>query len=212
MKERNNIKISLIIPVFNIEKYVYKCLCSVVEQTKMPDEVIIIDDCSQDKTSIICDEFSKKYSFIKTIHLTQNGGVSKARNVGIEVSNGKYLLFIDGDDILSKYYVEKILDNIEKFKADLLIGNYTTAENYLDQFENCCIKNNINNIELVNLSDSVTTMYPMLNDNFEEIASAVKINGSTQNITYSADSKYTSSMILSGIKAALDKAVVTDSK
>ena len=74
MKERNNIKISLIIPVFNIEKYVYKCLCSVVEQTKMPDEVIIIDDCSQDKTSIICDESSKKYSFIKTIHLTQNGG------------------------------------------------------------------------------------------------------------------------------------------
>ena len=75
------------------------------------------------------------------------GGVSKARNVGIEVSNGKYLLFIDGDDILSKYYVEKILDNIEKFKADLLIGNYTTAENYLDQFENCCIKNNINNMK-----------------------------------------------------------------
>ena len=73
-------------------------------------------------------------------------------------------------------------------------------------------KNNINNIELVNLSDSVTTMYPMLNDNFEEIASAVKINGSTQNITYSADSKYTSSMILSGIKAALDKAVVTGAK
>ena len=72
--------------------------------------------------------------------------------------------------------------------------------------------NNINNIELVNLSDSVTTMYPMLNDNFEEIASAVKINGSTQNITYSADSKYTSSMILSGIKAALDKAVVTGAK
>ena len=55
-------------------------------------------------------------------------------------------------------------------------------------------------------------MYPMLNDNFEEIASAVKINGSTQNITYSADSKYTSSMILSGIKAALDKAVVTGAK
>ena len=73
--------------------------------------------------------------------------MSKARNVGIEVSNGKYLLFIDGDDILSKYYVEKILDNIEKFKADLLIGNYTTAENYLDQFENCCIKNNINNMK-----------------------------------------------------------------
>ena len=73
-------------------------------------------------------------------------------------------------------------------------------------------KNNINNIELVNLSDSVTTMYPMLNDNFEEIASAVKINGSTQNITYSADSKYTSSMILSGIKNALDKAVVTGAK
>ena len=69
-----------------------------------------------------------------------------------------------------------------------------------------------NNIELVNLSDSVTTMYPMLNDNFEEIASAVKINGSTQNITYSADSKYTSSMILSGIKTALDKAVVTGAK
>ena len=55
-------------------------------------------------------------------------------------------------------------------------------------------------------------MYPMLNDNFEEIASAVKINGSTQNITYSADSKYTSSMILSGIKTALDKAVVTEAK
>lgn len=65
-----------------------------------------------------------------------------------------YLL--NGDDILSKYYVEKILDNIEKFKADLLIGNYTTAENYLDQFENCCIKNNINNMKAGRISNKVS--------------------------------------------------------
>lgn len=90
---------SVIIPVYNIENYIEECVNSVLTQTYDDYEIIIVDDGSKDSSSLICDRIAEKDSRIRVIHKT-NGGLSSARNAGIESSIGKYLIFIDGDDVL----------------------------------------------------------------------------------------------------------------
>lgn len=109
---KNNIenkKITVIIPVYKVEKYLDKCVESVVSQTYKNLEIILVDDGSPDKCPTICDEWAKKDSRIKVIH-KQNGGLSDARNVGIEQSSGDYIMFLDSDDYLDKTICEKLLN------------------------------------------------------------------------------------------------------
>ena len=89
--------ISVIIPVYNIESYLDSTLKSLLDQTYKDFEVILINDGSVDRSTDICDEYAAKYNFIKVIH-KPNGGVSSARNVGIENAQGKWIFFLDGDD------------------------------------------------------------------------------------------------------------------
>ena len=97
MKE---LDLSIIIPVYNVQNYLKKCINSIINQKITYNyEVILIDDGSEDESGTICDEYSQKYNFIKTIHKT-NEGVSSARNVGLKNSCGRYILFIDSDDTL----------------------------------------------------------------------------------------------------------------
>ena len=100
---KNNI--SIIIPVYNSEKYLSKCLNSVILQTWNNIEIVLVDDGSQDGSSEICDEYAKQDKRIIVIH-KENGGVSSARNRGIEVCTGDYILFVDSDDFLSEDYIE----------------------------------------------------------------------------------------------------------
>ncbi len=125
-------KISMIIPVYNIEKSIKFCLDSVVSQTFLPHEVIIINDGSIDKTGIICDEYEEKYDFIKVFH-QENKGVSFSRNFGINKANGDYLAFVDGDDILSPFYLEELHYVIESHMVDLAICSYTSNLNEIKQ-------------------------------------------------------------------------------
>ena len=90
-------KISVIIPVFNVEKYLNECIHSVLNQTYKNLEIILVDDGSLDNSGKMCDDFAKQDSRIVVIHKT-NGGLSSARNVGIEISTGAYLSFVDSDD------------------------------------------------------------------------------------------------------------------
>ena len=92
-------KISVIIPVYNIEKYVKKCILSVVNQTYSNLEILLVDDGSTDLSGIICDNMSELDDRIKVIH-KKNGGLSDARNVGMENATGEYISFIDGDDYI----------------------------------------------------------------------------------------------------------------
>ena len=89
--------ISLIIPVYNVEKYLKNCVDSVIKQNYEDMEIILVDDGSKDNSPRICDEYSEKYDFINVIH-QKNGGASVARNTGIDAATGKYLMFIDSDD------------------------------------------------------------------------------------------------------------------
>lgn len=111
-------KISVIIPIYKVEKYLDKCLESVVNQTYKNLEIILVDDGSPDNCPKICDSWAEKDSRIKVIH-KKNGGLSDARNVGIENASGKYLMFVDSDDYVSLDICQKLYDNLIKFDADV---------------------------------------------------------------------------------------------
>ncbi|XVG94919.1 glycosyltransferase family 2 protein [Eubacteriales bacterium KG125] len=101
-------KLSVIIPVYNIEKYIERCVESVVAQDYTNIEIILVDDGSKDKSSNICDELSKKYDCVRVIHKS-NGGLSDARNVGINEASGEYIVFIDGDDFIEQNMLSALM-------------------------------------------------------------------------------------------------------
>lgn len=93
--------ISIIIPVYNVEKYLGLCIDSVLKQTFKDYQLILVDDGSTDDSGSICDAYSRRHSFITTIH-KKNGGLASARNTGLEIAEGKYVLFVDSDDYIKK--------------------------------------------------------------------------------------------------------------
>lgn len=104
-------KLSIIVPSYNIEKFLPHCLNSVVSQLNEDVEVIVVDDGSIDSTPSICDEYANKYKNVIAVH-KQNGGLSDARNAGMKIANGDYLCFLDGDDFVSPNVIDKMLDSI----------------------------------------------------------------------------------------------------
>lgn len=115
--------LSIIIPVYNVERYLPICIKSLLDQRQILFELILVDDGSTDKSSVICDVFATQDSRIRTFHI-KNGGVSKARNYGLDQARGEYILFIDSDDFVSKDYLEVIKMAI-KSNTDITIFNYT---------------------------------------------------------------------------------------
>ena len=115
--------ISIIIPAYNVEKYISKCLESIIKQTYSNIEIILVDDGSTDKTSEICDEYEKKDDRIKVIH-TENRGVSEARNKGLENVKGNWITFVDSDDWIEEDFCEVLLKKIKDYDADIALCGY----------------------------------------------------------------------------------------
>lgn len=113
-------ELSIIVPVHNCEKYIEKCINSILNQTFKDFELILVDDGSSDNSGKVCDYFNETDSRIKVIH-QKNMGVSVARNVGLDISNGKYIGFIDGDDYIEKDMYEFLYSNIKKYEAEVAI-------------------------------------------------------------------------------------------
>lgn len=113
-------KVSVIIPVYNVEKYLYRCVESVLQQTYKNMEIILVDDGSKDNSGKLCDELAEKNSGIKVLHKT-NGGLSDARNAGNGIITGEYVLYLDSDDYLSCDCVSKLVQMCEKTCADIAI-------------------------------------------------------------------------------------------
>ena len=125
-------EISVIVPVYKVEKYIHKCIDSILAQTFTDFEVILVDDGSPDSCGEICDEYSKQDMRIQVIH-KQNGGLSDARNVGMRYASGKYVIFIDSDDYIELDMFEYMHNNIQKSDADMATcGIY---EVYSDRIE-----------------------------------------------------------------------------
>ena len=101
-------KVSIIVPVYNAEKSVHRCLDSILDQTYTEFELILVDDGSTDDCGAICDEYAAKDSRVLVIH-KENGGVSSARNAGLDIASGEYIAFIDSDDQVSTQYLEELM-------------------------------------------------------------------------------------------------------
>lgn len=115
--------VSIIIPVYNVEKYLRKCLDSIREQTYQEIEAIVIDDGSPDNSPAICDEYGKKDKRFRVFHI-KNGGVSQARNYGVTKASGEWIMFLDSDDYLNEMAIEKLVSCGEKFGADIVSCAY----------------------------------------------------------------------------------------
>ena len=111
-------RISIIVPVYNVEKYLKKCVDSILGQTFTDFELLLIDDGSTDNSGSICDELAKTDNRIKVIH-KENGGLSDARNIGIEVAKGDFIGFIDSDDYIDEDMYAFLYNNILKYDAEL---------------------------------------------------------------------------------------------
>lgn len=116
--------LSIILPVYNVEKYLDKCLDSLVNQTINNYEIIVVNDGTKDKSQEIIDKYVNKYPNIIRSFIKENGGLSDARNYGIERCKSKYISFVDGDDFLSDDYVETSLNKMEVDDLDILIFSY----------------------------------------------------------------------------------------
>ncbi len=110
--------VSIIIPIYRVEKYLNRCIRSVVNQTHKNLEIILVDDGSPDACPQMCDEWAEKDGRIKVIH-KKNGGLSQARNAGLDVMGGDFVSFLDSDDYLDENYVEILLDRIFEYDADI---------------------------------------------------------------------------------------------
>ena len=112
--------ISVIIPVYGVEKYLSRCLDSIINQTYRDLEIILVDDGSPDNSGKICDEYAAKDSRIKVIH-KENGGLSSARNAGLDVATGEYIGFVDSDDWIEPQTYNMLFSAIEKNNSDIAI-------------------------------------------------------------------------------------------
>lgn len=115
--------ISVIVAFYNQEKYLSKCINSILKQSYSKLQIILVDDGSNDKSCAICDEYSKRDSRIETYHL-KNGGVSKARNFGLSKAKGDFVVFIDGDDCVKKSFVKDMYDSVTQNDDDMVICQY----------------------------------------------------------------------------------------
>lgn len=130
--QKENIKVSVIIPVYNVEKYLNQCVDSVLNQTYQNVEVILVDDGSTDNSPAICEEYAKNDKRVQVIHKV-NGGASTARNVGINVATGEYLMFLDSDDFWDGNTVlEDIFDGVSE--VDVVCFGYKECwdKGYID--------------------------------------------------------------------------------
>lgn len=136
----NSVKVSVVIPVYNVEKYLRECVDSVLKQTYSSYEIILVDDGSTDSSGSICDSYLIKDSRIRVLHKA-NGGLSSARNAGLEIAVGKYVYFLDSDDYITAQTLEKLVETAEKENSDIVFfdavsfadaeDNFKVSQNYI---------------------------------------------------------------------------------
>lgn len=115
-------KISIIVPVYNAEEWLDRCINSILDQNYNSYEVILVDDGSTDSSPLICDRYSSAYTRFRTVHKS-NGGVSSARNAGLDIADGEYVMFVDSDDALLPGALASMMEN--DGGEDLVLGGYT---------------------------------------------------------------------------------------
>lgn len=154
--------ISVVVPVYKVENYVQKCINSILNQSYTNLELILVDDGSPDKSGIICDENAKLDERIKVIH-KENGGLSDARNIGIEAAVGKYITFVDSDDFISPFMIEKLYTNLIEYTADISCCDMGIIKNCDDNINLSC--DNVDLLEFNKIEAIKETLYQRKIDN-----------------------------------------------
>jgi glycosyltransferase involved in cell wall biosynthesis len=125
-----SILVSIIVPIYDVEKYISKCVDSILKQTYKDLEIILVDDGSRDNCPKICDEYASNDNRIQVIH-KKNGGLSDARNAGLNKANGKYVAFIDSDDYIHEQYIELLMDSMLRDNADIAVCGFEKVYSYV---------------------------------------------------------------------------------
>lgn len=159
--------ISIIVPIYNVEKYLKKCIESVLNQTYKNFELVLVDDGSFDNSGIICDEYGDIENIV-VVHKV-NGGLADARNKGIEVSRGDYITFLDSDDYIRSDYLETLYNILCKTSADIVISNFINV--YEDE---PIIEKSIKKIEYKCISKSECYRRMLLQDGID-VSSTAKL-------------------------------------
>lgn len=123
-----DVLVSIIVPVYKVEKYLHICIDSIINQSYTKLEIILVDDGSPDNCGKVCDEYAKQDKRIKVIHKC-NGGLSSARNAGLDIANGDYIYFVDSDDYIDTKLVEDNLNLAIEHNADMVCFNYFEVKN-----------------------------------------------------------------------------------
>lgn len=121
-------KVSIIVPIYNVEQYINRCIQSLLSQSLKEIEIILVDDSSPDKCPIICDDYAKQYPNIRVIH-KPNGGLGKARNSGIDIAQGEYICFVDSDDFIESDMIERLYKKCIDEKLDVIYSEFN-VDNY----------------------------------------------------------------------------------
>ena len=124
-------KLSVIVPVYNVERYIRKCLDSLVNQTYKNLEIILVDDGSPDNSGAICDEYASRDSRVRVVH-KENGGLCNARNTGLEMASGDFLCFVDDDDWLELNAYEELLAKFDEHDVDAVFFGFTYYKDHSD--------------------------------------------------------------------------------
>lgn len=157
--------ISVIVPIYKVEKYIHRCINSILYQTYSNLEIILVDDGSPDHCGEICDEFAKHDDRIKVYHKV-NGGLSDARNYGVVRSSGKYIAFVDSDDYIAPNYIEYLYNLIDTHQAD--ISGCYMIKTYSDEVE-YCIQQNLPDVRILSGYDASKCL---LNDLYTVLVTA----------------------------------------
>lgn len=128
--------LSIVIPAYNVEKYLSECLDSIVKQDNGRIEIIVVNDGSTDSTWDVCCEYADKYDFVKTF-TKENGGLSSARNFGIEKASGDYLFFIDSDDYICADAITKLFEKIDQNDSDVIVSLYDNLADSTGEIYDC---------------------------------------------------------------------------
>lgn len=129
-------KVSVIVPVYNVEKYLRKCLDSLVNQTLKDIEIILVNDGSTDSSQSIIDEYQKKYPMIKALK-KENGGMSSARNMGLDYATGEYIAFVDSDDYVELFFLERMYERAKNTGSDVVICDYYALNEEEKRYISC---------------------------------------------------------------------------
>lgn len=161
-------KISIIMPVYNKARYIEKTINSILSQTYKDFELIIVDDGSTDGSELICDKFEQMDSRVKVFHI-ENGGVSNARNIGIENAGGEYIQFIDSDDYISENMIYDLCQIIENYTPDIIISGVKKVDRMGNEI-----------IEILPMMSGIKDRYTMM-ENFAEEQKNTGIYGCVSN-------------------------------